>query len=78
MCRYSLTQVSNFEAAVHPHFLYGHLLHQALLYSIKLVFAAFLLYNHTALSRKSKDWLAHNQNNVSEWSDMSNRGWLFQ
>jgi hypothetical protein len=26
---------------------------------------------HTALSRKSKDWLAQNQNNVSEWSDMS-------
>ena len=26
---------------------------------------------HTALKRKSKDWLARNQNNVSEWSDMS-------
>ena len=25
---------------------------------------------HTALRRKSKDWLAQNQNNVSEWSDM--------
>ena len=24
-----------------------------------------------ALRRKSKDWLAQNQNNVSEWSDMS-------
>jgi hypothetical protein len=24
-----------------------------------------------ALRRKSKDWLARNQNNVSEWSDMS-------
>ena len=31
-----------------------------------------------ALSRKSKDWLARNQNNVSEWSDMSIRGLLFQ
>ena len=25
---------------------------------------------HTALRRKSKDWLARNQDNVSEWSDM--------
>jgi hypothetical protein len=24
-----------------------------------------------ALKRKSKDWLARNQNNVSKWSDMS-------
>ena len=24
-----------------------------------------------ALRRKSKDWLARNQNNVSEWSDIS-------
>ena len=31
-----------------------------------------------ALRRKSKDWLARNQNNVSEWSDMSTRGLLFQ
>ena len=28
---------------------------------------------HAALRRKSKDWLARNQNNVSEWSDMSTR-----
>jgi hypothetical protein len=28
--------------------------------------------------RKSKDWLARNQNNVSEWGDMSIRGMLFQ
>jgi hypothetical protein len=33
---------------------------------------------HTALRRKSKDWLARNQTNVSEWSDMSTRGLLFQ
>ena len=33
---------------------------------------------HTALRRKSKDWLARNQNNVSDWSDMSTRGLLFQ
>ena len=26
---------------------------------------------HAALRRKNKDWLARNQNNVSEWSDMS-------
>jgi hypothetical protein len=33
---------------------------------------------HAALRSKSKDWLAQNQNNVSEWSDMSTRGLLFQ
>jgi hypothetical protein len=31
-----------------------------------------------ALRRKSKDWLARNQDNVSELSDMSTRGLLFQ
>jgi hypothetical protein len=33
---------------------------------------------HTALRRKSKDWLARNQNNVSEWNDMSTCRLLFQ
>jgi hypothetical protein len=33
---------------------------------------------HVALRRKSKDWLAQNQNNVSEWSDRSTRGLFFQ
>jgi hypothetical protein len=33
---------------------------------------------HTAIRRTSTDWLARNQNNVSEWSDMSTRGLLFQ
>ena len=33
---------------------------------------------HAALRKKSKDWLARNQNNVPEWSDMSTRGLLFQ
>ena len=33
---------------------------------------------HAALWRKSKDWLARNQNNVSEWSDISTHGLLFQ
>ena len=32
---------------------------------------------HAALRRQSKDWLARNQANVSEWSDMSTRGLLF-
>ena len=31
-----------------------------------------------ALRRKSKDWLARNQNNVSGWGNMSIRGLLFQ
>jgi len=33
---------------------------------------------HTALRRKSKDWLAGNQNKVTEWSDMSTSRLLFQ
>ena len=33
---------------------------------------------HASLNRKSKDWLARNQDNVSEWSDMSIGGLLFQ
>ena len=32
---------------------------------------------HAALRRKIKDWLARTQDNVSEWSDMSTRGQLF-
>jgi hypothetical protein len=32
---------------------------------------------HAALRRNNKDWLARNQDNVSEWSDMSTRGLLF-
>ena len=33
---------------------------------------------HAALRRKSKDLLAQNQDNVSEWRDMSTHGLLFQ
>ena len=33
---------------------------------------------HAALSRKGKDWLARNQDEVSEWGDMSIYGLLFQ
>jgi hypothetical protein len=33
---------------------------------------------HITLRSKSKDWLARNQDNVSEWSDMSIRRLLFQ
>ena len=33
---------------------------------------------HTALRRKSKDWLARNQDNVSVWKDMSIPIDLFQ
>ena len=32
----------------------------------------------TNFRRKSKEWLAQNQYNMSEWSDMSTRGLLFQ
>ena len=34
--------------------------------------------NHAELRRKNKDWLARNQENVSEWSDMSTHGLVFQ
>ena len=33
---------------------------------------------YAALRRNSKDWLVRNRDNVSEWSDMSTRGLLFQ
>jgi hypothetical protein len=33
---------------------------------------------HVALRSKSKDRLSQNQDNMSEWSDMSIRGLLFQ
>ena len=33
---------------------------------------------HAELRRKSKDWLARNQDNVSEWGDMSIHRVLFQ
>ena len=33
---------------------------------------------YAALRKKSKDWLARNQDNVSEWGDMSINGQLFQ
>ena len=37
----------------------------------------FFSDKHAPLTKKSKDWLARNQNNVSEWSHMSIRGLLF-
>ena len=33
---------------------------------------------NAALMRKSKDWLARNQENVAGWGDKSIRGLLFQ
>ena len=33
---------------------------------------------HAALKSKSKNWVALNQNNVSDWSDISIPGLLFQ
>jgi len=43
-----------------------------------LVFVDSPLIKHAALMSKSKDWLARNQNNVSELGDMSIRGLLLQ
>jgi hypothetical protein len=42
----------------------------------KITICCFFV-KHAALRRKSKDWLARNQNKVSEWGDMSIRGLLF-
>jgi hypothetical protein len=36
-----------------------------------------LSVKHGALWRKSKNWLARNRDNVSEWGNMSIRGLLF-
>ena len=33
---------------------------------------------HASSRSKTKDWLARNQDNGSEWGDMSSRGLLFQ
>jgi hypothetical protein len=38
----------------------------------------FFSAKHAALRRKIKNWLARNQDNVSEWGDMSICGLLFQ
>jgi hypothetical protein len=38
----------------------------------------YTIGKHVALRSKSNDWLAQNQNNVSECSDMSTSGLLFQ
>ena len=32
---------------------------------------------HTVLRGKSKDWLAQNRDDVSEWNDMSTKHWCF-
>jgi hypothetical protein len=45
--------------------------------TIKLFFCCFST-KHAAWRRKSKGWLARNQNNVSEWSVMSTHRLLFR
>ena len=37
----------------------------------------YLFLLRKTCSIKEKDWLTRNQNNVSEWGDMSTRGLLF-
>ena len=44
----------------------------------KIGICYFSAMHAVLLRRKNKDWLARNQNNVSEWSDMSIHGLLFQ
>ena len=38
----------------------------------------WLCAKHAVLRRKSKYWLGQNQNDVSEWGDMTIHGLLFQ
>ena len=38
----------------------------------------FSVIKHAALRRKSNDWLTRNQDNVSEWGEISIHGLLFQ
>ena len=45
--------------------------------ALSLLFKPFSA-KHAALRRKNKDWLARNQNNVSEWRNMSTRRLLFK
>ena len=44
----------------------------------KIGICCFSAIKHAPLRSKIKDWLSWNQNNVSEWGDMSIRGLLFQ
>ena len=40
--------------------------------------SCYFCAQYIAINRKSKDWLSRNQDNVSEWGDVSFRGQLFQ
>ena len=44
----------------------------------KIGICCFSAIKHAGLRSKIKDWLSWNQNNVSEWGDMSICGLLFQ
>ena len=44
----------------------------------KIGICCFCAKHAASLRRKSKDWLSRNQDNLSEWGDMSNRELLFQ
>jgi hypothetical protein len=54
------------------------LINAAWLAEKKQIRICFFSANHAALMRMNKDWLARNQDKVSEWGDMSLRGLLFQ
>ena len=43
-----------------------------------LLWVMLLDATHAAQRSNNKDWLTRKQNNVSEWSDMSIHGLLFQ
>ena len=44
----------------------------------KIGICCFSAIKHTALRRKSTDWLSRNQDNVYEWGENYIRGLLFQ
>ena len=55
----------------------GSCLRSGQILDYKICIRYFFNY-HVSLKNKIKDWLAGNQENVSEWSDTSVRGLLFQ
>ena len=46
--------------------------------SIRVIFFLSVSAKYAAVRRKNRDWLARNQVNMSEWSDMSTRRLLLQ
>jgi hypothetical protein len=74
---YSLKDISNFRYSNQKSITFFFILRSGQTKDYTIGICCFST-KHPALRRKSKDWLAWNQDNVSEWGDMSIRGLLFQ